>query len=196
MAMATMTNYEFLLRTQSEDLVAYKGSCEDSKALSDGWRPNGLWMKDDKTVCLRLRKQENRPKGSLLTRTCTCGHTALVAFCMACKLKVYLERFQVGDKVWDFKSATFLSSVRRALAGLNCDDAHLCTFKAFRAGKAHELSARGMHIADILLMGEWKGRAFLRYGQPEDIDVNAYRPLGVLQAAMEHSDNEGDEMDD
>ena len=64
------------------------------------------------------------------------------------------------------------------------------TFKAWRAGKAHSLVKKGVSLPKILMMGEWKGKAFLRYGQPDEVDPNLFEPTAVLQAAMDLSDTE------
>ena len=44
--------------------------------------------------------------------------------------------------------------------------------KAFRAGKATALAAAGASIGQILLAGEWKSRAFLRYVDEDSVDAS------------------------
>ena len=61
------------------------------------------------------------------------------------------------------------------------------TWKAFRAGHATHLAARGSHISEIMQAGEWKSKALLDYRDPDTIDAVVF-----LNAILNASDNEGD----
>ena len=59
------------------------------------------------------------------------------------------------------------------------------TGKVFRAGKATALAAAGASVGEILLAGEWKSRAFLRY-----VDEDAVDAAQLLESMLDGSDSE------
>ena len=44
------------------------------------------------------------------------------------------------------------------------------TLKAFRAGRATHMASAGCSLGDILLAGEWRSAAFLKYVQIDTVD--------------------------
>ena len=59
------------------------------------------------------------------------------------------------------------------------------TLKAYRAGKATSMAAAGATIGQILLAGEWRSQAFLRY-----VDTDIVDHAQLLSAVVEGSDCE------
>ena len=66
--------------------------------------------------------------------------------------------------------------------------ANRMTWKAFRAGHATHLAARGSPRSEIMQAGEVKSKAFLDYCDPVTIDSVVF-----FNAAFDASDNEGDD---
>ena len=59
------------------------------------------------------------------------------------------------------------------------------SFKSIRAGRATEMAKEGSTIADILMAGEWRSRAFLRYCDIDAVDANE-----LLTTTLDNSDEE------
>ena len=72
-----------------------------------------------------------------------------------------------------FNGAVFRRVLRRLLTLLGHNDASQVTPKSFRAGRATSLAASGHSIGEILIAGEWKSSAFLKYCQADDLSVSA-----------------------
>ena len=114
-----------------------------------------------------------RPCGSLLWRTCTCylGDTRC---CVVHVAQPVLDCVATGEKLSQFSGAEFRRILCRLLALLGHHDASHVTLKSFRAGRATSLAANGHSIGEILIAGEWKSSAFLRYCQADDLSVSAF----------------------
>ena len=79
----------------------------------------------------------------------------------------------------------------RFLTLLHVVDASRYTLKAFRAGRVTALAASGASIGEILLAGEWKSFALMRY-----IDMDAVDQAQLLNAALDASDKEDEPEED
>ena len=58
------------------------------------------------------------------------------------------------------------------LSLLGHNDASEVTLKSVKAGRATSLAASGHSIDEILIAGEWKSSAFLKYCQADDLSVS------------------------
>ena len=98
-----------------------------------------------------------------------------------------MAALQPGQRLWSWTPGALLGHVRRLLVLLGEVEPNRFTLKAFRAGKATALAAAGHSVGHILLAGEWRSRAFLRYIDEEVIDA-----AQLLVQTLETSDNEGE----
>ena len=184
-------SWQFLLRLKSEAMVVWKGEPADLGKLPFN-RDNSIWVDEQKTLHLKLRKRKNRPWGSNLQATCQCKTRP--GECIPCIFYTWLLNFEVGQVVWTFKTHQFQETMRRHLGILGFSNgARLWTFKSVRAGKATELAKTGSTLPAILTAAEWENpRSFLSYCNTDDLDHG-----GFLSAAMDASDSESeDEIDE
>ena len=72
-------------------------------------------------------------------------------------------------KLFQFNDTEFRRVLCRLLTFLIHNDASQFTLKDFRAGRARFLAASGNSIGEILIAGERKSSAFLRYCQADDL---------------------------
>ena len=71
----------------------------------------------------------------------------------------------VGMMLFFFSGTEFRRVLCRLLTLLSHNDASELTLKSFRAGRATSLAASGHSIGEILIAGESKSSAFLKYCQ-------------------------------
>ena len=138
----------------------------------------------EQVACLRLLRRKHRPQGSLLKRRCTCEQVGS-QFCVVHRCLAALRGRERGERIWHFTSSSFLGATRRYLALLGVAEACTYTLKAYRAGKATAMAAAGATVGQILLAGEWRSQAFLRY-----VDTDAVDAAQVLSATVDNSDCE------
>ena len=105
--------------------------------------------------------------------------------CPVHRVGAYLEGIPAGQRLWTAKPAEFVSTFRRLLTLLGTPEAARFTPKAFRAGRATALAVAGKSIGHILLAGEWRLAAFLRYVNEDAVDA-----AQLLDAAMAESSDE------
>ena len=79
----------------------------------------------------------------------------------------------VGVKLFPLNGIEFRRVLCRLLILLGHNDASHVTLKSFRAGRATSLAASGHSIGEILVAGEWKSCAFLKYCQADGLSVPA-----------------------
>ena len=180
--LAVLIGYEFLLRVKSEGIPLQCGDPREEKVLMPG-RHSAVWAQNDR-LYVRLQRRKNRSHGSLLTRRCRCS-TLASDVCVYHRALFFLQRFTVGDCLFDFNHQKFLKDVRRFSVILGMPHASDITFKSFRAGKATQLAAQGVSLGDIVNAGEWKSNAFLRY-----VDEDLIGPNGLLDHLAESIDEE------
>ena len=180
-------SWQFLLRLKSEAMVVWKGEPADLGKLPFN-RDNSVWVDEQKTLHLKLRKRKNRPWGSNLQATCQCKTRP--GECIPCIFYTWLLNFEVGQVVWNFKTHQFQETMRRQLGILGFSNgARLWTFKFVRAGKATELAKTGSTLPAILTAAEWENpRSFLSYCNTDDLDHG-----GFLSASMDASDSESED---
>ena len=182
-ARAALVFYEFLLRIQSEGLPLQRGCSNEAVAL-DPCRHSAVWVVQDKLACVRLMRRKHRPQGSLLKRPCSCRKTGR-QFCVVHRCTEAVADCAVGARLWHFTAAAFQIQLRQYLVLLGTRGAQSYTLKSFRAGKATALAAAGASVGQILLAGEWKSQAFLRY-----VDTDVVDEAAVLATALCDSDAE------
>ena len=189
------TNWEFLLRVQSEGLEFFKGTPE----WEEGPLPTGvnaaLWEAADGALVLKLRRRKHRRLGSTLSRTCSCkSKTPVIRIlkqCHVCWLKSFIKERDVGTNLWTYQPAEFSKRVKAQLALLRVKNGEHFTCKAFRAGKATSMAKLGSTLGEILRAGEWRSIAVQRY-----LDAEAIDPNKLLAAMMEASDEEDVKTED
>ena len=86
-------SWQFLLRLKSEAMVVWKGEPADLGKLPFN-RDNSIWVDEQKTLHLKLRKRKNRPWGSNLQATCQCKTRP--GECIPCIFYTWLLNFEVG----------------------------------------------------------------------------------------------------
>ena len=87
----------------------------------------------------------------------------IVRCCVVHVLQRVLSQGAVGVKLFPFNGAGFRRVLCRLLTLLGHNDASQVTLKSFRAGCATSLAASEHSIDEILIAGEWKSSAFLKY---------------------------------
>ena len=160
--------WAFLLRVASEALELVKGGTQCAYALQTGVA-GALWVHGDK-LHLRLRKRVNRPEGSWLSRECECDAVGL-RLCPVHSLAPWLATLEEGQSLFSLSKGRVVSEHRRALALLGVPSAPPFTLKAYRAGRATELAAKGVSLGEILRLGEWKSKAVLAYINEDALDT-------------------------
>ena len=137
-------------------------------------RHSGIWVDTAAgVVFLRLQRRKHRLHGSLLKRQCCC-HAVGPQFCMLHRVQNMLQHRTYGLPVFDYGPAAFLKQLRALLVKLSVEGAARATLKCFRAGHATEMSKRGCPLGQILLAGEWRSSAFLRYVVEQEIDASFF----------------------
>ena len=84
-----------------------------------------------------------------------------------------------GAKVFTRSANT--GKIQTALRVLQVDQRSGFTWKAARAGRATELAAQGMSLAQIMDMGEWQSRAVLAYIDESTVDAAEMLRLAELE---------------
>jgi hypothetical protein len=135
-----------------------------------------IWL-DQNTVCMRLLRRKNRPKGSgVMKRLCTCRanpHTCLVHMLW----DKFLAALPEGTHPWAHITAgAARSRLRRILELLKVPGASMYGTHDLRRGHAEDMRESGCTLAEILAAGQWKTSAFLNY-------LNEVR----LRCHMQHS---------
>ena len=140
-----------------------------------------IW-KDGDEVCLRIARRKNRPNGSgTMRRKCTCKGGQ-----MTCAIHMlweqFFEKLDDGEKPWAHIAAgTARSRLRQILCRLDIKEAGKYGTQDFRRGHAEaplcfralyidlipcrlqDMRTSGCTLAEILLAGQWKSIAFLKY---------------------------------
>ena len=120
-------------------------------------------------------------------RGCKCANLGST-FCPVHSVSTLLERRQVGERLWNFTSYALLRMLRRCLAVLGTEHAKAFTLKGFRAGHATELAVNGASWSQILMQGEWKSLAALRYIDADAVDASAASWEAVAGSSEEEAD--------
>ena len=71
-SLLALLSWECLLRVQSEAVGLHAGAACDATALPPQ-RHSEVWVDKAGYLCLKLARRKNKPGGSLLRRSCTCG---------------------------------------------------------------------------------------------------------------------------
>eukprot|EP00971_Amphidinium_carterae_P329758 6462417-Amphidinium_carterae.1 len=97
--------------------------------------------------------------------------------CIVHRVAPWLQSFAAGQRLWGLTPGTAVKTMRRLLQLLDVPEPFAYTLKSFRAGRATELAKQGRSLGDIMLLGEWKGQAVLKY---LDTDAADNAQLGAL----------------
>ena len=186
MATAVVVYWEFLFRVASEGIALQAGAATDATSLHPD-RHSGMWVDADGALVMRLQRRKHRPQGSLMKRPCLCSERGL-ARCPPHRVQTLLATRTPGQPMWPWTTAyDFRMKLRRLLLLLGVEGAATVTLKAFRAGKATALVASGCSLTKVLMAGEWKSLAALRY-----IDEDMVDAARVFDLTLEQSGSEDD----
>ena len=175
--------WNYLLRVQSEGALVHCGSDADAISLPLGVS-SSVWVSQRKQAAFcRLRRRKHKPAGSLLLRLCTCSEDEIL--CVFHAVLRLTKDARPGEQLWSLTAHEIQSKVRRYLEAAKVHGGENMTLKAFRAGKANSMAAKGCGFQAILEAGEWRSRAVFNYLQNETIDK-----ISLLDAAIEQSDAE------
>ena len=177
--MLFLTAYIFLLRLPSEALpIRIGGSgCPDGE--------HAVIVATTDRLQLTLRSRKNRAERTVLTRTCWCAQCELT--CPVHVLGAYFAPFGSGVRPFaGFTPASALAILRTLLTELGVADAHLYRTHDLRRGHARDLQARGATLREILLAGDWRSAAFLKY-----LDIEQLEDDVVVEAHLDPSSDEG-----
>ena len=101
----------------------------------------------------------------------------------------FFKEFDVG--VGPFAGITpamALATLRRYLCRLGVAEANIYRTHDFRRGHADDLRESGASLHEILLAGEWRGPAFMRYMNLVELEAGA-----VVQAHVDESSSEDED---
>ena len=165
--------WQFLLRVQSEAVSLQGGAESEAAGLPQG-RHSGVWV-DSNFVChLQLRKRKHMPKGSVMTRPCTCRGSEPDRLCASHRLHRRLQQTAPGQALFNKTAPQLLKRFRDLLSLLKIPGSERFGFKAFRAGKATDLAKSGCPVHIIMMMGQWRSAALLRYVRPDALDEGVF----------------------
>jgi hypothetical protein len=184
--------YAFLMRVQSEGIGLQKGAPQEMKALPAGRHSAVVVERGSAEHLDRLgihwAKRKARPMGAIQWRSCACARLPRCA-CPVHGVMDYVEKFGVGEKILvDLKAGDALRQLQRLarLAGSRVADE--LRMKYFRRGAATSLAKRGVHVVDILHLGDWRSKAVTNYVNPAELD-----PEVVMAHALREDDSDDDE---
>ena len=186
LAVEVLVWWDFLLRVLSEGLCLWKGCAEWALQLPPG-RSHALWIQGD-ALCLRMEARKNRPKGSLLTRRCSCIRMKGSRYCAFHRFKGFASSTPCDSLLWNFQAQKTLSKLKGALTLLGESQAQMMGWKAWRAGRATSMAAAGDSLGKILDHGEWRSKAVLAYIDESQVDATR-----LLMDSLEASDREDDD---
>jgi hypothetical protein len=176
LATKTVFCWAFLPRVQSEATPALRGTASDIVELAPH-KHSAVWLNLTKNVVAwRLQRRKHRPNGSLLKRQCECndlmesGIAEPEAYCIFHRLLKHMSSIKDGECLWTYTAYQFCQALRSLLSQLGETRAQSLTLKAFRAGRATHMASAGCSLGDILLAGEWRSAAFLKYVQIDTVD--------------------------
>ena len=175
-AMLFMFAYAFLLRVPSEALPAVYIDHEDDAPT----HPSALLV-GPSSVTLILLRRKNRPQGSRLMRECWCAQCPRT--CPVHVLGKWASQRPAGSHLFPgLTAAAALRSLRCLLGIIHVADAGLFRLHDLRRGHAKDLQHAGATLGEILAAGQWRGPAFLRYLDVEELERDAVieaRPAAV-----------------
>ena len=179
--MALLLAFEALLRVADECIPLQCGGEGEDERLPAGRHSAVLWT-EDKSLVLRLASRKNRPRGSLLKRRCKCPSVG-AHFCPACRTLLFVStrKLRVGDRLFTRTASQMAGCIRAALSTLWVVHKAWFTWKAARSGRATELAAQGMPLAQIMDLGEWKSSAILNYIDESAVDAAEMLRLADLE---------------
>ena len=123
LAVAVLIWWEFLLRVLSEGLCLWKGCAEWALQLLPG-RSHALWIQGD-ALCLRMEARKNRPKGSLLTRRCSCLRMRGSKYCAFHRAQEFASDTPCDSLLWNFQAQKTATKLRCALTLLGVSQAQV-----------------------------------------------------------------------
>jgi hypothetical protein len=128
-AMLWLAAYAFLLRVPSEGLPMSRGETGDEEGQSV------LWVRKE-ILYLKLKRRKNRPRGSLLSRACSCAASEVM-----CPVHVlwhgFFKNLPVGAQPWAGVSPNdAIRELRGTLEFLRVPEANKYGTHDFRRGHA------------------------------------------------------------
>jgi hypothetical protein len=178
--MLFLTAYVFLLRVPSECLPIVKMDQAPTAGATLGQAT--VWVEEDRIV-LKLLRRKNKPGGSVLWRECWCK--TCKATCPVHVLGAYFQGLPAGSAPFVATTpSAALGLLRDMLSFLNVPDAAHFRTHDMRRGHAEDLKLSGATLYEILMAGEWRSPAFLKY-----LDLHELESAAVIEAHLaEESD--------
>ena len=116
-----------------------------------------------------LLRRKNRPQGSRLVRKCWCSQCPRT--CPVHVLGKWASQRPAGSHLFPgLNAAAALRSLRCLLCLLLVEDARQFRLHDLRRGHAKDLQHAGATLGEILAAGQWRGPAFLRYLDVEELE--------------------------
>ena len=176
-----LLSYVFLLRLPSEALPTVCALSGRQPVAQSVLRLEG----DELVMCLQKRK--NRRLGSTLRRRCWCRTSAIT--CPVHELAKMVDWSSDRPLFEGMSSGEALRGLRRILQEMAEPEAAHYKTHDLRRGHAEDLRASGATLREILLAGDWRSPAFLKYLNLEKLESEA-----VVQAHWDESSS--DEVSD
>ena len=177
-------SYAFMLRVPSEalPLVIGKG-CDSTKPLEEGLHSR-LSRYEDKML-LRLRRRKNKPHGTVLIRECWCARSS--STCPVRTMDALIDAMPVGHAPFHRVNADDVRVLLRCrLKQLHVACPSQYNTHDFRRGHARDLvNSRQSTLKDILMMGQWKSAALLKYLDEPSVEASA-----IVEAHIAESDSD------
>ena len=161
--------WRFLLRVQSEGVPLEFGIVSEIKRLPPG--RHSAVVAFGKVLGLRLNKRKHRQAGSFLQSPCICKESGAV-FCVFHRVVACFG--SCGTRLSVRTSYEVLKEFRSDLAACNVSNAMTYTLKAFRSGCATDMASKGESLAAILMAGEWRSSALLKYISETELDKQKF----------------------
>ena len=85
-----------------------------------------------------------------------------------------MQQTAPGQALFNKTAPQLLKRFRDLLSLLKIPGSERFGFKAFRAGKATDLAKSGCPVHIIMMMGQWRSAALLRYVSPDALDEGVF----------------------
>ena len=145
-----------------------------------------------------MKSRKNRPAGSHLQHRCVCStrNARQHPVCLACEVKKLCKDTAAGETLWAFTPHFARTQITKDMKSLESDvgatkGSQQWSWKSFRAGKATAMAQAGMSLGTILLAGEWRSAAFLRYLDEEAVQRIPFNEQQLWEQGA-NSDSEGE----
>ena len=113
---------------------------------------------------------------------CCCGCEVV------CGTQVLLCAGECGERLSSLNAYEMLKAVKHALQQLGFPQWDKISLKTFRVGKATHMASSGESLATILMFGEWRSSAVLRYISETEVDKERFLQRAFIEDAVEEEE--------